>query len=124
MTAGLTVAQANALLDTLGNGFTWVELHIGDPGAAGTANPSSVVTRIQITWNAAAAAAKTSSNTPSWGNWAGTSPETITHLAFWSLVTAGVFGFSILMPAPVTVQTGFPTTLPAPVTLTLTPDAA
>lgn len=113
MTAGIAASFANSALNTIAASALWVQLHTGDPGAAGTANISSTATRIAITWNGAAAGSMTSSNVPNWGNWAGTSPEIITHVSFWTLVTAGVFVDSELLAAPVTVQTGFPLTLAA-----------
>jgi hypothetical protein len=119
LTAGLAPAYANSLLDTLsGTNVTaptgcFAELHVGDPGIAGTSNPSSVTTRQSVSWNAASGGAKTMSNTPSWGTWAGTSPETITHLAFWSASSGGTFLFSLALAAAVTVQTGDPLQMPS-----------
>jgi hypothetical protein len=129
MTYGLAPAYANQLLDTLGGtSFTppaaiWAELHIDDPGVAGTSNPSSVTTRQQVTWSAAANGTKAIANLPSWGTWAGTSPETIRGLAFWDASTGGAFKFSAQLTAPVTVQTGDPLTLPA-LTVNFAPVAA
>lgn len=93
--AGDTVAAAN-----------FVQLHTGPPGAAGTANVSSVATREAQAWGAAAGGAVAATGTPTWPAWAGTSPETITDISHWSLVTAGVFQFSVQLAAPVTFHTG------------------
>lgn len=96
MTTGLSAALVNGWLDTLeGTAFTapagfWVQLHTGDPGAAGTANVSSVTTRQQVTaanFNAASGGSKaTVANPVQWTNWAGSS-EKITHVSFWSEAT-------------------------------------
>ncbi|HEY5985814.1 MAG TPA: hypothetical protein VIV12_05430 [Streptosporangiaceae bacterium] len=120
MTYGLAVAQANALLNALlrNTAYTppvaiWAKLHVGDPGAAGTANASSVTTRQQVTFSAAASGAVVEATVPSWGNWAGTSPETIVGLSLWDASTAGSFVQSVLLNNGITVTTGQPLTLPA-----------
>ena len=99
MTTGFSVGILNGWLDTLeGTAFTapagfWVQLHIGDPGAAGTANAASVTTRRQVTaadFNAASGGIKsTVANPVQWINWAGSS-EKITHVSFWSEATGTV----------------------------------
>lgn len=101
MTVGAsTVNLANAVMNILrGTTFTgiatpFLELHIGDPGAAGTANPSAVTTRQAITWSAAASGAIVLSNTPSF---AMTTSETITHVAVWSASSAGTFYYSAVL---------------------------
>jgi hypothetical protein len=51
MTTGFAVNTANKILDAIGNGVpysvanTFMKLHIGDPGAAGTANPATETSR-------------------------------------------------------------------------------
>lgn len=89
----------------------FVKLHIGDPGSAGTANPSSVTTRPAATFNAAASGAVTLSNTPTWASWAGTSPETITHISVWDAASAGTFLYSLVLTASKVVQTADTLTL-------------
>lgn len=108
MTAGIAVSYANSALDTIGTAAGFAQLHTGDPGAAGTANPSSVTTREAVTWALAANGAKSISNQPSWGTWAGTSPETITHVSFWTLASGGNFVTSVALVSPVTITTGNP----------------
>lgn len=104
MTVGAsTVNLANAVLNILrGTTFTgiatpFLELHIGDPGAAGTANPSAVTTRQAITWSAASSGAIVLSNTPSF---AMTASETISHVAIWSASSAGTFYYSAALTTP------------------------
>lgn len=126
--ANLAVAWLNVLRGTTFTGAAgqFVQLHTGDPGASGTANVSSVTTRPSLTWSAPTGSNPTtmaSSNTPSWTNWAGTSPETVTDIGIFSASSAGTFYTSIQLAAQKTVQTGDTLTLTS-ATLTLTPTAA
>lgn len=117
MAYGLAPSFANQLLGTIGGtsftppAATWAQLHTGDPGLNGTANISSTTARQVATWNAPAGGVMTMSNTPSWGNWAGTSPEVLVGISIWTLAAAGTFLFSFQLTANITVQTGFPTSL-------------
>jgi hypothetical protein len=70
---------------------TFIKLHIGDPGSAGTTNPSAVTTRQSATFSAAAAGAIALSNSPAFTM---TATETITHISVWSDVSAGNFLWS------------------------------
>lgn len=90
---------ASAWLDTLRNvsyseTAVYVQLHTGDPGAAGTANVSSVTTRPAVTFSAAVAGSMAASNQPAWNDWGGAT-ETITHISLWDAPTAGTFLWSI-----------------------------
>lgn len=87
----LSIAQAGDLA-TVRSGFTWVKFHIGDPGAAGTANPAVNTTRQQATWAAIAGASFQNSNAPAWT--AVPATENYTHISLWSLVSGGSFGAS------------------------------
>lgn len=92
MTVGLLTAHANLLLEIYRNTtFTgianvYVQLHVGDPGAAGTSNTSAVTTRNIITWNAASSGSMTINAVDPWSM---TSSETISHLSFWSASSNG-----------------------------------
>jgi hypothetical protein len=87
---------ANGLLNTVkGTSFvlagTWIQLHIGDPGAAGTANLSAVTIRQQASFGSAGALASGSialsaAPTP----WNMTATETIVAISVWSAATGGV----------------------------------
>ena len=131
MTVGLSAAVANMILDSLFSAGTftvpaasYVQLHTGDPGAAGTANISSYATRTAVTWNAASGGNKTlSAPVTISGSWAGTNNEVITHISLWSAVTAGTFVTSDQLLASVVAATGAPVTL-ASLTAPLTPIAA
>lgn len=89
-------AVANGWLDALARGVpydndeVWVKLHLGDPGAAGTANPAVETTRKQATFGVAASG-RAISNTVEveWLNVSTT--ETYTHVSLWSASTAGTF---------------------------------
>jgi hypothetical protein len=57
MTAALYEPLANIMLDTLGATgaeYDWLQLHTGDPGAAGTSNIAAESTRFQVVWDTAA----------------------------------------------------------------------
>lgn len=113
MATGLAATTlANKWLDMFsGAVFTaptcYVQLHTGDPGAAGTANVSSTILRKQLTWSSAAAGSKSIAATlPSWTSWAGTNGEVVTHIAvFDQLAAGGNFLFSCALSASKTVNT-------------------
>jgi hypothetical protein len=97
VTVGIATTRANDLLNTLRNVTTnvaiatpFVQLHTGDPGAAGTANISvGSTTRNAITWNAPASGLMTLLSLGAWTN--GGATETITHVSLWTASTAGTF---------------------------------
>lgn len=115
MSVGLaTVNFANALLNTVNNNSfavsaTWVQLHVGDPGAAGTANLSVVTTRQQATFAAAASGALALSVSPT--AWNMTATETIVNISIWSTSTGGTFYWSATLAVPKTVASGDTLTL-------------
>lgn len=82
----------NAALTTLLATYSFVKLHIGDPGASGTSNPAVETTRQQATWAAAASGASSNTGALTWTNVAAS--EDYTHFSVWTLNAAGVFGFS------------------------------
>lgn len=119
MTVGLSTANlANRILDHIrgGTAFTQpaglhVKLHLGDPGAAGTANPSVVLTRSQATFGAAASGAIALTGTnPSWSM---TATETISHISVWdsSATSGGNFLWSAALSVAKSVQSGDTLTL-------------
>jgi len=69
----------------------YVQLHIGDPGAAGTSNVAANTTRKLVTFGSAAAAGAIS-NTADIEWLAVPNLETYTHVSFWSASGAGTFG--------------------------------
>jgi hypothetical protein len=98
MTTGFhAVNTLNKMLDAIRTGGSsmtavttaYVQLHTGDPGAAGTANVSvGSTTRVAVSHNAPAAGSMTITGTnPAWTN--GGTSETITHISVWDAPTAG-----------------------------------
>jgi hypothetical protein len=103
---GLITAEANTLLDSLGSTFQWIQMHVGPPGAAGTANVAVNNTRKQATWASASGASKATSADLAWVSVAGT--ETYTHFTAWTASSSGTCGFSGGLIAPaVTVGDNF-----------------
>ena len=96
---GLTAAIYDGWLDT-DLGTVYVQLHTGDPGAAGTANISvGDTTRHQPVMAAASAGSKAMTGTAGpWTN--GGTSETITSISLWSAATAGTFKGNITLTVP------------------------
>ena len=81
-----------AFLDTLsGTSFsvagTYVKLHTGDPGEAGTSNAATNTSRQSASWSAASAGSKAISSAITWTNVSTT--ETYSHWSLWDNSTAG-----------------------------------
>lgn len=104
MTRGLaTTAVANGWLNAIRDGGTtftvvadtFVKLHTGDPGSAGTSNAAAGdTTRKAMTQSAASGGAIALSGTaPVWTN--GGTSETITDISVWDASTGGTFLYSI-----------------------------
>jgi hypothetical protein len=112
VTAGLAPALVSGWLNTLrttGNGGaaysavvgTFIQLHTGDPGAAGTANISvGSTTRNSFVFSSSTSGSSLSLGTApsSWTN--GGTSETITHLSVWTASTAGTFVHSVVLTTP------------------------
>jgi len=98
MADGLSVGRANAILDNE-LASVYVQLHTGDPGAAGTANVSAGdSTRKQVTHNSASGgSASMDTFSGEWTNSDGL--ERITHVSFWTAATSGTFIASKALPA-------------------------
>lgn len=98
MATGLSPFVANGWLDALGNstpfsvGAVWVQLHVGDPGAAGTANPATETARRQVSFAAASGASLVSDADVSWVNISG--GQDAEFFSAWSAATTGNFLFS------------------------------
>lgn len=116
MAVGVSVANlANPVLDWLRGTAPasvpglWAKLHTGDPGAAGTSNASAVVTRMQVTMNAASGGSMTLLSVS--GSWTMTATETITTLSIHDDATAGNFRWSVTLTTPRSVVSGDTLTL-------------
>jgi hypothetical protein len=105
MAVGWAPGIANAILDALCRSVAWsepdavwVKLHVGDPGAAGTANAAVETDRIQGTFGSAAAGGAISNTAAlTWPGVGGT--EDYTHFSAWTASSAGTFLFSGLITA-------------------------
>ena len=98
MATGISAYLANGWLDALGNATSfsvttpYVKLHVGDPGANGTANPATETTRKSVSFAAASNGSLASDADVSWTNIAGS--QDATHFTAWDNLTAGNFLFS------------------------------
>lgn len=92
MATGWSSTAGNAALTTLVTDYRWVQLHVGDPGAAGTSNVAVETDRVQVTWGTVAGGAVANSAQLQWLTVAGT--EDYTHFSVWTASSAGTFGFS------------------------------
>lgn len=80
--AGRTTYTANA--------GVYVQLHLGDPGIAGTANPAAETTRGTATFGSAASGGSiTNTAAIEWTDVAAT--EDVTHISCWTDPSAGTF---------------------------------
>lgn len=89
---GYLVAGSNTALNAVAAAYTWVKLHIGDPGSAGTANPAVETRRMQVSWTTSTANLIESSAAVSLTSVAAS--EDYTHYTVMSASTAGTAGFS------------------------------
>lgn len=114
MTTGASSTLVDAFLASILNGtaFTpytgpYVQLHVGDPGAAGTANPAGETTREQATGTFVIAAGATTN--PAAIAWSSvTTAETYTYISLWSAASGGTFLASGTITAnPVAVGDNF-----------------
>lgn len=129
MAVGLAAATANAVLDALCRSVTWTEpagvwiqLHVGDPGAAGTANTAVETDRTQAVFGAGAVSGAISNTVAlTWSSVAGT--EDFTHYSAWDASSGGNLLFSGTVTAN-SVTAGDDFTIPVgDLDVTLTPVA-
>ncbi len=106
MATGMASATAAAVLNCYWNQTNitaptaiWIQLHVGDPGASGTANVATETTRKDVTsvFSAASGGVLTSDTLVSWTNVA--SSEDYTHWSIWSASSNGTFYWSGTMTA-------------------------
>jgi hypothetical protein len=115
---GLSVGEANKLLDAIARGVTyvppsafWLQLHSGDPGASGTANIAGNATRKQVTFGNATANAEVANTVAvSWSAGEVDTSESYPYFSGWSASSGGVFVGSGLASGVVTAGMVF--TLP------------
>ena len=98
MAHGIGAYLGNAWLNALGNNTSfavaqvYVKLHVGEPGANGTANPATETTRKAVSFGVASAGVLTSDDDVTWTNIAGS--EDANHFTAWDSLTTGNFLFS------------------------------
>jgi len=92
MADGISSAGADVALGQLAATYTWVQLHVGAPGAAGTSNVATNNTRKQATWNTPSGNDMHNTADVLWT--AVSTTETYSHASVWTAVTSGTFGFS------------------------------
>lgn len=107
MADGLSATAANALITSLIGSYTWVQLHTGAPGAAGTSNVAGNTTRKQVTsWGSVSGGAVVTAVDLAWT--AVSTSETYSHFSVFTASSAGTFGFSGPLTAnPVTAGDNF-----------------
>lgn len=101
MAVGMAAAESNQALTDLSGVYTFIQLHIGDPGAAGTANIATETRRMSVTWNAPAGGSMDNGTAATWTDVPAL--EDFTHFSAWSASTSGTFGFSGLVTASAVV---------------------
>lgn len=93
MAEGWGPTAGNAALTTATTTYRFVQLAIGAPGAAGTANPAAETTRKEVTsWGTATGGSRASSVALTWTSIAGS--QDATHFTAWDALTTGTFGYS------------------------------
>lgn len=130
MATGITATESNSMLTAYakgtsysGNAAFWVKLHIGDPGAAGTANAAGNTTRQQAAFGTASSGSISTNADLVWTNVS--TAETYSHVSFWTASSAGTFLGSDDLAATKTVAVGDTFTIASgSLTINITPLAA
>lgn len=103
--ANLATYGANALLDGTAIPATlYVQLHLGNPSAAGTANVATETDRQSFTRTTAAAGAASNAALIEWLDYP--ADELITHISIWDAAAAGNCWFVDAVTTPPTTVTG------------------
>lgn len=122
MAVGLAAAHAAAILSAYDG--HWIQLHVGDPGAAGTANVAGNATRKQISLGTPSGGTVSNDTAISWSSGEVDTNEDYTHFSLWTDEVAGTFERSGTMTANA-VATGDTFTIPiGELDLAFTPIAA
>lgn len=114
---GFTVYAANKLTNhllgiaayTMPSGV-YLKMHLGDPGPDGTANPSTMTTRVLATWTPAASNAPASLAADL--SWVLSAREPISHVSAWDSLTAGNCLFTDILEETKNMYSGDTFTLP------------
>jgi hypothetical protein len=97
MAVGFAAGVANSILNSIFRNVSWtppaaayIQLHVGDPGAAGTSNPAGNTTRQQATFgNAASGGSIANTVAVTWTSVS--TSEDYTHFSVWSASSSGTF---------------------------------
>ena len=92
MAEGISAAGANTPLDAIRTDTPFIQLHVGAPGASGTANVATETTRKAVTFGAASGGSMTNTAQVQWTSIAGS--QDATHFTIWNASSAGTFKFS------------------------------
>lgn len=92
MSTGFEPGAAHTFLSGRASGFPWIQLHKGDPGAAGTANVATETDRVQASFAAPSGGSIATSADLLWT--AVAAGEDYTHWSGWSLASGGAVGWS------------------------------
>ena len=93
MAVGISSYAANALFNAIGNNTSfavaqaYIQLHVGDPGAAGTANTATETTRKSVSFGAASGGAISNDAEIEWTSISGS--QDATHFSLWDASTSG-----------------------------------
>ena len=82
MAVGPTAATANTFLDTIDG--TYAKLHIGDPGASGTANTATETTRQLMSLGTSSGGSVTNDTALTWTSIAGS--QDASHISLWTTI--------------------------------------
>jgi hypothetical protein len=82
----------------------WVQVHIGDPGSAGTDNPAANTQRQRPTWFVSTGGSVSNDASITWI--ALPASETYTHISLWSLAVGGTLVGTDNLAAPAPVVSG------------------
>lgn len=99
MAEGPSAFLANNLLDALGNADAYsaagvfMKLHVGAPGAAGTANPATETVRKAVSFGPAAGGVMSNDAAIQWVGLPTADPEDFTHYTLWDDVDEGEGNF-------------------------------
>jgi hypothetical protein len=113
MATGLIAAQASTFLTSLASTYRWIQLHVGQPGPAGTANIAAEFGRVQTTWGTPVLATGDARilSTAVTTFLDAIAAEDYAFYSAWSLQTAGACGFTGIITASA-VQVGDDFTFP------------
>lgn len=100
MAESISMSTANSILDAIFNNVSYavatpyLQLHVGAPGSAGTANVATETTRKLVPAGSPGSGAIANDTAISWTGLPTADPEDITHWSLWTASSAGTFVMS------------------------------